>query len=126
MQHTLRSLLLRGEQAGLVERLCRGRDVDGGVDGEKVVGLERHHVCLARHDWEVFHPGVVSQSERVPNNDIFVLHVVVSRDPRPDPLRLAVRLVGVLAARKQLLVLVLGHVDMVVPELCTLIHQPCA
>lgn len=104
------------EHNALVDELLTLGHVHGRVVFAERVGLEGDPHRLGRHDGEVLWSRDVLERVRVPDNDVFVLDVVLSSDPRADAVPSAT-LVGVRAGGKKLPVLVLGDPDGVLAEL---------
>ena len=111
-----------GDEGAAVERLGAGRDVEGGVGGEEVDGLERDPDDLAGHDGEVLGAGDVLQAELEPEDDVGVDDGVAAGGPGADP-GPAARLVRVAAAGVELAVAVPGDVEVVVGELGALVVE---
>ena len=112
-----------GEKCRLVENLCRSGNVDRWTDAEKVVWFQRNHVSFTRHHWEILNSGVMRQSERMPHDEIFILDILIPRDPSFDSLRFTVRLIGVFPTREELLILVFCDPNMVVSKFSSLLSE---
>lgn len=104
------------EQDALVDELLTLGHVHGRVVVAERVGLEGDPHRLGRHDREVFWSRDVLERVRVPDNDVFVLNVVLSSNPRADAVPSST-LVGVRAGGEELSILVLGDPDGVLAEL---------
>ncbi|KAI3479988.1 hypothetical protein L1887_57886 [Cichorium endivia] len=101
--------LVRAKQRRTVHRLRASGDIEDRTRLPKVVGLERHHERLDRHHGEVLDTRVVREAKDGPHHHVLVDGALLACAVRRKSALLAVGLVGVLAARPQLVVAVLGH-----------------
>lgn len=93
---------------GSIELLGGWWDVDGWILGEEVVWNQGDIEHLDRHDWEVLNTWVVSEAERMPDDNVIISDVFVSGNGFGDTANFVRRLVGPDTAGVELLVSVLG------------------
>src|SRR5229473_4866532 len=103
---------LRSAGARAAVRSGGRRDVEGGVAAEEAGGLEAEPAPAHRHHGPVLRPREVRGPERVPEDNVRAVNVLVSRDERGNT-RSTGMLVDEVASRVAVRRIVTGHPQMV-------------
>lgn len=109
-------------QNTLVEALLRGWHIQRGVLGEEIDWFQSNLDDLHRHDGEVFNPWYVVDTKLDPDDNVIILHVILTISERTHTGTTA-RLVGVFSSGVELAVPVGCDVNVVVCELGTFVVE---
>lgn len=100
--------------------VLRPRYIERRVCGEEVSWPQMELMDLHWHDWPVLHSRIMRESKHIPDNNVFVLDVVVPRNGISNAVDFFLALVCELAAGPELAVFVLSYPHVMLRELCAL------